>query len=81
MTWSDVIGRLHPDVFPFSDRVATAILGMARIQGACSWAPECHDEAVRLGKFTIDGERFTLKFLCERHKSMGMYGGTPYDLV
>lgn len=66
---------IHPDTFPFTKDQSGSIFKHTEVADSdvCNWVPDiCHEPAVRLGEFTVDDRNFTLKYLCERHKQMGM---------
>lgn len=66
---------IHPDINPFTKTQALKLLKNTEVNDVdtCNWALDiCREPAVRLAIFTCDGKKFTLKYLCERHKIMGM---------
>lgn len=66
---------IHPDVNPFTQSQAKEILKKTDIteDDICNWIPgECKEPAVRLGIFS-DGKKYTIKYLCERHKQTGIW--------
>lgn len=70
-----MLSDIHPDLFPFTAKQAIGMLYEVDIkdEDKCNWVPDiCSDSAARLGAFTNDGLKFTIKYLCERHKKMGL---------
>lgn len=43
-------------------------------EDTCTWIEGCNRPAVRLGTFNMpSSKKYTIKFLCENHKQMGMW--------
>lgn len=68
--------NIHPDVCPFTKNEAEYILKNTPIHDDdhCNWAEDiCQEPAIRLAVFTIDDIRYTVKYLCDKHKEMGIW--------
>lgn len=66
---------INPDITHLTEQEATQLLIDTPIldEDTCTWIEECAEPAVRLAMFTITDKKYNIKYLCDRHKKMGMW--------